>query len=74
MKNDWILDVLADLKVFAESNDLINLANKLEETARVACSEIEPQRDDTPRDVGQYGGSSRTVCRQIDGSEFIRRA
>ncbi len=40
MRNDWILDVLADLKAFAISSDLPVLAEQLDGTAVVALTEI----------------------------------
>ena len=40
MQNEWILDVLADLKTFALSADLPVLAEQLDDTALVALAEI----------------------------------
>lgn len=40
MRNDWILDVLADLRSFAQSNDLPLLAEQLDDTALIAVAEI----------------------------------
>lgn len=40
MQNDWILDVLADLKNFASANDLAALAEQLDDTLIVAASVI----------------------------------
>ena len=40
MTNDWILDVLADLKRFAKANSMPGLAEKLSETAHLAAVEI----------------------------------
>lgn len=40
MGNDWIIDVLADLKSFAKANDLPALAGQLDETVLVASTEI----------------------------------
>jgi len=40
MGNKWIIDVLADLKAFAEKNDLPLLADQLGQTADVAAAEI----------------------------------
>ncbi|WP_390910938.1 hypothetical protein [Pseudosulfitobacter sp. SM2401] len=40
MRSDWILDVLTDLKTFARSNELMALAEQLEDTAIVAMAEI----------------------------------
>lgn len=40
MRSDWILDVLADLKAFAQCNDLPALAEQIDDTALVALAEI----------------------------------
>lgn len=40
MHNEWILDVLADLKSFAEQNGLSVLAQQLGDTELVAASEL----------------------------------
>ena len=40
MNPDWILDVLSDLKQFAQQNDLAILAEQLDDTAILALSEI----------------------------------
>ena len=40
MKNDWILDVLADLRTFAQANGLEALADQLDDTRLVAATEI----------------------------------
>ena len=40
MQSDWILDVLADLRRFAEANDLPLLAEQLDDTALIATAEF----------------------------------
>jgi len=40
MRNDWIIDVLADLNSFAKSNGLPVLAKQLEDTAILASVEL----------------------------------
>lgn len=40
MAEDWILDVLADLRRFAQLNGLPGLARQVEETALVAAREL----------------------------------
>ena len=40
MGHKWIIDVLADLKSFAQANDLVALADQLEQTTSVASVEI----------------------------------
>ena len=58
MRSDWILDVLADLRTFALSNDLPALAEQLDDTAIVALSEIAAQRE---RNDGQTHGDRRKI-------------
>lgn len=70
MKYDWILDVLADLKTFAQTNDLKILADQLEETRQVAAIEIVGVSDttglvahgDDPSERS-YTGSTRASAR-----------
>ncbi|MEM8536308.1 MAG: hypothetical protein AAGF56_00455 [Pseudomonadota bacterium] len=40
MGQDWIIDVLADLRSFARKNDMPMLTAQLEEAARVALVEM----------------------------------
>lgn len=40
MQNEWILDVLADLKTFARQNGLSSLAEHLDDTQMIAAVEI----------------------------------
>lgn len=40
MKFDWIVDVLADLRTFAERNGLPRLAEELDDTCRRAALEL----------------------------------
>lgn len=70
MKNDWILDVLADLKSFAQANDLSALADQLDKTRHVAATEIVSASelagvmahgDDAP--ARDYSGGTRAGAR-----------
>ena len=58
MQTDWILDVLADLKTFALSNDLPVLAEQLDDTALVAMAEIATREE---RDAGERFGAQDGV-------------
>lgn len=40
MANDWIVDVLSDLKKFAAENGLVGLAGQLDEAVLIAACEI----------------------------------
>ena len=65
--NDWILDVLVDLKSFATANGLGTLAEQLDDTMLIAAAEIASRRDGAVRqgygeqsqlgpDTGRFGG------------------
>lgn len=40
MRQDWVLDVLTDLKSFAQQNGMFTLAEHLDDTLIVAAAEI----------------------------------
>lgn len=65
MTHNWIIDVLADLKQFAQQNDLVALAEQLDDTTLVAATEISSKNLGAPTavtgDGGRTGDSSRTV-------------
>lgn len=42
MTNDWIIDVLMDLKKFSVKNELEHLAEHLEDTISIASRELGP--------------------------------
>jgi hypothetical protein len=46
--NMWIIDVIADLKAFADQNELPLLSRQLSETAKVAVAEIAPTVGEVP--------------------------
>jgi len=61
--NDWILDVLADLKQFAARNDLTALAAQLDQTAVVAAKEIASTDMRAPALIGVHAAQTRMVHR-----------
>ena len=66
--NDWILDVLSDLKTFASANGLSALAEQLDDTRLIAAAEIAFKNEEAlapangkkgrlepgPRGIGQH--------------------
>lgn len=61
MKNEWILDVLADLKTFAKANGMPSLAEQLADTADLAAIEIssvEKRARTVNGDEHKFGGYS----------------
>ncbi len=45
MQDDWILDVLADLRAFATANHLPRTAEQLDDAALIALAEMSAQRE-----------------------------
>lgn len=63
MENDWILDVLADLKTFAQKNGFVALAEQLDDATLIAATEIATSDSGLPRmvrDGETAGGYART--------------
>ncbi len=56
MVHEWVLDVLADLQSFAQSNDLDELAAHLEKAGHIAAAEIYTQADGVTQH--KYGESA----------------
>lgn len=40
MRHGWIIDVLTDLKTYAQSHGMVALAHKVDEALRIARAEI----------------------------------
>lgn len=59
-QNDWILDVLADLKAFASANGLGALAEQLDDTTLIAAAEITSKGHEADANVDGDQGSSRS--------------
>ncbi len=56
-QNEWILDVLSDLRTFAAANGMSTLAEQLDDTKLIAATEIASQQDEARAPV--YGNESR---------------
>jgi len=65
MANDWILDVLADLKAFASRNGLVALADQLRDTAVIAAAEIAAMEEG--RVDREDAGEARRDYRRLAG-------
>jgi hypothetical protein len=71
MPNDWIIDVLADLKAFANLNGLTATAAQLEDASLVALAELSSppprSRDGVQGMAGGHERETGTVTRQPAG-------
>ena len=63
MKHDWILDVLADLKVFAQENGLATLAEQLDDAELVAANEISSMQVGEPSTAAGNAGKAGSLHR-----------
>ena len=65
MANDWIIDVLADLRTYAATNGLTALAGQLDDATLIAATEIASTNDKAPEmanwEVGKTGRIYRTT-------------
>ncbi len=52
MQYTWILDVLTDLRTFAQANGLLALAEQLDDASLVAATEISQTAGRVPGGVG----------------------
>lgn len=68
MGNDWIIDVLADLRTFAQKNGLPLLAVQLDETAVIARAEIAEMAERAPFGARGESAETRPVFVQVTGS------
>ncbi|NBR90498.1 MAG: hypothetical protein EBS68_11400 [Rhodobacteraceae bacterium] len=64
MRNDWIIDVLSDLRTFAVANGMGHLADQLDSTRLVAMMELAS----IAREAPVSGGSDGVRC----GADFSR--
>lgn len=54
MAHDWILDVIADLKAYANKNRLSALADELDEAMLIAATEIASAEGKAPKPATQH--------------------
>lgn len=65
MQYQWILDVLSDLKVFAQANGLASLAEQLDDTSLVAAAEIAKSTGMTGGGLGPDVGTTGRLHRRF---------
>lgn len=70
MTQDWIMDVLADLRSFAVQNEMKSLAEQLDDTLLVAASEIAQAERADDRIAGENVSGARRVSGRPQTSEI----
>lgn len=63
MANDWIIDVLADLKTYAAQNGLSALAGQLDDATLIAATEIASTEGGAPEKANWEIGSTGRIYR-----------
>ncbi|WP_420557133.1 hypothetical protein [Roseovarius sp.] len=63
MQNEWILDVLADLRTFARQNGLAELAEQIDDTRLVAAAELVSKSTPAREGTTGYERATATAAR-----------
>jgi hypothetical protein len=66
-QNDWILDVLADLRTFARANALNALAEQLDDTTLVAAAELSSRANEAYAHYDGDEGQAEQAARRVGG-------
>jgi hypothetical protein len=70
MSQEWMIDILTDLKKFATANGLMGLAEQLDDSILVAAAEL--KLDGLPQASGQnYAEQDRCVHRTLAAGDKI---
>ena len=70
MTQDWIVDVLADLRSFALQNNLGALAEQLDDTILVAAAEVAQNAPEVPGDAGEHVSGVRRLPRRFASGQI----
>jgi hypothetical protein len=68
MTNDWIIDVLTDLRKFSASNSMERLAERLDDTILVASSELSTAHLTPQTGSGELEQNSRHAASPFSGN------
>ena len=61
MPNDWIIDVLSDLRTYAFHNGLNALAKQLDDATMIAAMEIASRDDETAHEINWNSATSGRI-------------
>lgn len=70
MAQDWIVDVLADLRSFALQNNLKTLAEQLDDTLLVAATEIAQSAQHVPEDTDDHVPAAGRLSRRLASGQI----
>ena len=67
MTNDWIIDVLTDLRKFSATNSMGRLADRLDDTIALATSELTAHQRTERSRVGEFEQARGHAGRTFSG-------
>lgn len=73
MQNEWILDVLTDLRTFARQNGLGVLAEQIDDTRLVAAAELASKEASPGEGTIGYERATATAARTNSGRSRTRQ-
>ena len=69
MENEWMIDVLTDLRCFAEKRGMKATASALEDVCLIALAELEASRGAGAGLNTGHEGETGEPCQQLAGSD-----
>jgi len=70
MSQEWMIDVLTDLRQFAQQNGLMGLAEQLDDTILIAATELKTANQD-PTSLGNSTKQDRGVSGTLASGDNI---
>ncbi len=69
MENEWIIDVLTDLRCFADKKGMKATASALEDVCLIALAEMEASKGAELGLTTRHEGETGEPCHQLAGSD-----
>ena len=69
MENEWIIDVLTDLRGFAENKGMNATASALKDICLIALAELEAIKAEDTGLTARHEGETGEPCHQLAGSD-----
>ncbi len=70
MSQEWMIDVLTDLRKFAHKNGLLGLAEQLDDSILIAAAELKGNRREPPKTNG-FAEQNPAISRTLATSDNI---
>ncbi len=71
MSNEWMIDVLADLRKFALNQTMLDLAEHLDDAILVAATEVRNQKESQVSIVGSYESKTGSISGTLEKNGYV---